>query len=150
MSNISIKNKILFTVIGSISVVTIIVIAQSVFNFLKTSEIIIEKSSDASYKAKEVELKNYVSLAYKTVESYYERTSKDKIQNEVKNYIQEQSDFLFSIINSEYEKNKNIIPDDKLKERIKSIVESTRYGNSGYFWINDFDYKMVMHPIKKS
>nr|WP_233736957.1 cache domain-containing protein [Halarcobacter anaerophilus] len=29
------------------------------------------------------------------------------------------------------------------------MVSSTRYGKSGYFWINDFNYKMIMHPIKK-
>jgi len=149
VNNSSIKTKLLLTVIVSISLVALVIIVQFISGFLKTSETIIDKSATAAYKSKEIELKNYVSLAYKTVESYYERTSKDRIQSEVKDYIQEQSDFLFSIINSEYEKNKNKISENELKERIKSIVESTRYGKSGYFWINDFDYKMIMHPIKK-
>ena len=149
LSKTSIKNKLLFTVISSITIISLVVIIQSIINFLSTSEFIIKKSSDSAYASKEVELKNYVSLAYKTLESYYERTSKDKIQLEVKDYIEEQSEFLFSIINTEYEKNKNKMSPNELKDRIKSIVESTRYGKSGYFWINDFDYKMVMHPIKK-
>ncbi|XPV54875.1 MAG: cache domain-containing protein [Halarcobacter ebronensis] len=28
------------------------------------------------------------------------------------------------------------------------MVEGTRYGKTGYFWINDTDAVIVMHPIK--
>tara|TARA_B100001063_G_C16769396_1_gene560627 strand:+ start:658 stop:3015 length:2358 start_codon:yes stop_codon:yes gene_type:complete len=150
LKNSSIKVKLLSTIIGSMILVTIIMQVQSIISLKNTSKVIIENSSEAAYKAKEAELKNYVSLAYKTVESYYARTAKDKIKGEVKIYIEEQSDFLFSIINSEYEKNKDILEPEELKQRIKSIIQSTRYGKSGYFWINDFDYKMVMHPIKEN
>jgi methyl-accepting chemotaxis protein len=148
--NTTIKFKLLSTVIGSIILVAGLMLFQSISSLEKEADIIIKESTNSAYHAKEAELKNYVSLAYKTVESYYERTAKDKIKEEVKKYISEQSDFLFSIINSEYEKNKDILSPIELKERIKSIIESTRYGKSGYFWINDFDYKMVMHPIKKN
>jgi methyl-accepting chemotaxis protein len=27
-------------------------------------------------------------------------------------------------------------------------IEALRYGESGYFWVNDMNYKMIMHPIK--
>ena len=37
----------------------------------------------------------------------------------------------------------------EIKELIKDIIEETRYGKDGYFWINNFNYKMIMHPIKK-
>jgi methyl-accepting chemotaxis protein len=150
LNNSSIKVKLLSTVIGSIIIVAIVMMLQSISSLKYEAEIIIEESSSAAYKAKEAELKNYISLAYKTVESYYERTDKSRIKNEVKGYIEEQSDFMFSIINSEYEKNKDILSEEELKQRIKSIISSTRYGKSGYFWINDFNYKMVMHPIKGS
>jgi len=149
LKNKSIKVKLLSTIIGAMILVTVIMLLQSIISLKNTSSSIIEKSTSEAYKAKENELKNYVSLAYKTIESYHARTAKDKIKSEVEKYISEQSDFLFSIINSEYEKNKDILPPEELKQRIKSIIESTRYGKSGYFWINDFEYKMVMHPIKK-
>ena len=147
--NNSIKFKLLSTFIASIIIVAIAMLFESIQAMKDEAATTLEQSEKLAYETKEEELKNYVSLAYKTVETYYERTSKDKIKSEVKNYIQEQSDFLFSIINSEYEKNKDLMNESELKMKIKSIVESTRYGKSGYFWINDFDYKMVMHPIKK-
>ena len=37
-----------------------------------------------------------------------------------------------------------------VKERALNIIKQLRYGKSGYFWINDLNYKMVMHPIKPS
>ena len=149
IKNTSIKVKLLSTVIIAILTVAFYMLFELIYSLKHEAKLVIEQTEKTAYNNKEVELKNYVSLAYKTAESYYERTSKEKVKNEVENYITEQSGFLFSIIEAEYEKNKNILSEKALKEKIKSIVESTRYGTSGYFWINDFDYKMVMHPIKK-
>ncbi len=147
--NLSIKAKLLSTVIGLIVLIGLTMLVEMTSTINSEVDLILDDSEKTAYKAKEKELENYVSLAFKTVESYYERTSKEKIKIEVKNYIEEQSDFLFSIINAEYEKNKNVLSENELKNRIESIIASTRYGKSGYFWINDFNYKMVMHPIKR-
>ena len=32
----------------------------------------------------------------------------------------------------------------------KSVLGDLRYSNDGYFWINDLDTRMIMHPIKPS
>ena len=148
LNSISIKAKLLLIVISSIVVVSVAMLIQSVVSLQETSDVVVEKFEKEAYKTKEEELKNYVSLAIATLESYHERTSKDKIKHEVEAYIEEQMNFMFSIIEAEYNEYKNILPPEKLKERIKKIIQSTRYAQSGYFWINDFDYKMVMHPIK--
>ncbi len=37
-----------------------------------------------------------------------------------------------------------------VKERALNIIKHLRYGKDGYFWINDMNCKMVMHPIKPS
>ncbi len=148
--NSSIKAKLLLTVIGAILLVTIVMEIITISSMKKEAEIIIKDARESAYISKEEELRNYVSLAYKTIETYYERTSKERLKEEVQNYIVEQTDYLFSIIETEYEKNKDILPADELENRLKSIVESTRYGKAGYFWINDYDYKMIMHPIKKN
>ncbi|PUE63806.1 methyl-accepting chemotaxis protein [Arcobacter caeni] len=146
---LSIKMKLLTTVIGAILIVALVIEIGAINSLKKESNFMISNSENLIYKAKEDEVKNYVSLAYKTIEGYYAKTSKEKIKASVEEYLTEQTDYLFSIINSEYEKNKNTMSEEELKSRIKAIVEATRYGKSGYFWINDFNYKMVMHPIKK-
>ncbi|RXK08123.1 methyl-accepting chemotaxis protein [Halarcobacter bivalviorum] len=149
INNASIKVKLLSTVIIAILVVAFYMLFELISSLKHEAQIVTAQTEKTAYENKEQELKNYVSLAFETVESYYERTSKEKVKSEVESYITEQSGFLFSIIEAEYEKNKNILSEQALKEKIMSIVESTRYGTSGYFWINDFNYKMVMHPIKK-
>ena len=149
MKNISIKMKLLVIVISTIVTISVIIATQAIFGINHLSESNIQKYRQEAYISKEAELKNYVSVAMHSVESYYERTSKEKIKYEVQGYIDEQSTFMFSLINDLYNQFKNKVSDDELKDIIKKAVSSARYGKSGYFWINDFEYKMVMHPIKK-
>ncbi|WP_072680647.1 methyl-accepting chemotaxis protein [Arcobacter sp. LA11] len=149
MKNLSIKVKLQLIVFLAITIISFVLSFQSIYSMKKTSNEKIEAYKVEAYKNKELELKNYVSLAYKMVEAYHARTAKDKIKLEVESYIQEQSDFLFSIINKEYEKNKDLLSKEELENRIKFLISSTRYGDSGYFWINDFNYTTIMHPIKK-
>ncbi len=99
-------------------------------------------------KRKEEELKNYVSLAMKTVNAYHKRTSIDKIKLEVQEYLKEQSGFIFSILDAEYNKLKGKVPNSELKKRLREIISETRYGKTGYFWVNDTDAVIVMHPTK--
>jgi methyl-accepting chemotaxis protein len=150
MKNSSIKIKLLIIVIGAVVTISTIIAMQSIFSIQQLSETNIQKYKQESYKTKEEELKNYVSIAMKSIESYHERTSKDKIKYEVQGYIKEQADFMFTIINNLYDQFKGKVSQNELKEIIEKAVASTRYGKSGYFWINDFQYKMVMHPIKKN
>ena len=146
--SISIKAKLLTIVISSIIIVSTAMIIQSVISLQETSEAIITEFKNDAYKKKEEELKNYVSLAMKTVDSYYERTSKEKIKAEVQKYLKEQTNFMLSIMEGEYKKYKGKIPDAQLKEIIRNAVKSSRYGKTGYFWINDTDAVIVMHPMK--
>lgn len=83
----------------------------------------------------------------KTVEAYHQRTSVEKVKIEVEEELKKQTMFLFSILEAEYEKNKNILSKDALQERLKDIVNATRYSKTGYFWINDLDAVVLIHPI---
>jgi methyl-accepting chemotaxis protein len=146
--SISIKAKLLMIVISSIIVVSVAMIVQSIVSLQETSDSVIEKFKADAYKSKQEELENYVSLAMKSVEAYHARTSKEKVKAEVQAYLKEQTGFMLSIMEGTYEKYKGTVSDDELKELIRNAVKSTRYGKTGYFWINDTAAKIVMHPIK--
>ncbi|WP_419763750.1 MAG: methyl-accepting chemotaxis protein [Arcobacter sp.] len=148
MKSLSIKAKLLLIVISSIIVVSVAMLVQSVVSLQETSETVIEKFKQNAYETKEEELKNYVSLAIKTIESYHARTAPEKIKEEVQKYLKDQTEFVLSIMEGEYKKYKGKISDAELKEILKTVVESSKYGESGYFWINDFDATIIMHPIK--
>jgi methyl-accepting chemotaxis protein len=144
----SIRLKLQLIIIVTIIFVTIAIIVQSMYSIEKLSEQNIQKYKEEAYLNKEIELKNYVSVASKSIDSFYQRTSHEKIKKEVESDLKKQTDFLFSILNKEYEKNVNLLSADKLLEHLKGIVSSVRYGDDGYFWINDTAPKMIMHPIK--
>lgn len=123
---------------------------QSVLSLQETSAVVIQKFKDDAYKTKEEELRNYVSLAIKTVESYHARTSKEKIKSEVQAYLKNQTDFMLSIMQGEYDKYQGKVSDEQLKDIIKNAVKSAKYGETGYFWINTLDATIVMHPTNSS
>jgi methyl-accepting chemotaxis protein len=134
----------------SVIVTALILVAVSTVSINSLSEKNIEDYKQNAYKSKKEELRNYTNIAMGIVKSYYERTSEKKIKAEVKSYVKEQTNFLFSILNKQYEKYKDKLSKDELKKLLIDIVSETRYGKSGYFWINDTTPKMIMHPIKPS
>ncbi|WP_324170446.1 methyl-accepting chemotaxis protein [Sulfurimonas sp.] len=144
----SVKMKIIILIIITIIAVSAAMIIQAVYNINAMTEDNIAKYKKEAYSSKENELKNYVSVAIKSIESYHKRTAKDKIKKEVENELKEQTDFLFGIIKKAYKQNKDKMSKEQLQKYLKSIVASARYGESGYFWINDTTPTMIMHPIK--
>ena len=148
MKSISIRLKLQLIIVITIMLATLAVIVQSIYSINGMSEQNIQKYREEAYKNKEMELQNYISVAVKTIDSFYQRTSEEKIKKEVESELKKQTVFLFSIIKKEYEKNKNKLSPDALATHIKNIVSSARYSEDGYFWINDTSAKIIMHPIK--
>jgi len=148
MKNLSIKLRLQLIILLTIAIVSTILIVEAVMSINTITEENVQKYKVEAYANKKAELKNYISIAIKSVESFYERTSKSKIEIEVQDGLIKQSNFLFNIINKEYEKNVDIMDEDTLQKHIQSIVKSAKYGDSGYFWINDTQPKMIMHPMK--
>jgi methyl-accepting chemotaxis protein len=148
MKNITIKLKLLILVIVAILAISVIIGVEAIYNIKAVSDTNIKQYRIEAYNNKEEELKNYVSMAVKTAESYHKRTEPAKIKKEVSQYLRDQSSFIFSIIEKEYEYNKGKVSDLELKNRIKTIVSESRYGKNGYFWINDTNAVIIDHPIK--
>jgi methyl-accepting chemotaxis protein len=44
--------------------------------------------------------------------------------------------------------NSGLITEDAAQNEVKKLISSLRYNGSDYFWINDINCRMVMHPIK--
>lgn len=149
MKNLSISLKLQILVLFAIISISAVLMIESIVSMTKTSEDRINAYAIEAYEKKELELKNYISVAIKTIEYYYDRTSKDKIVNEVKEDLKKESNFLMNILNSFYDNNKDKLSTNEMKLKLKEIVKSAQYGKSGYFWINDFDYKIIMHPLNE-
>ena len=144
----SIKAKLLSVIFGAIIIVAAILSFQSVVSIKKISQSDINKYKTEAYRVKENELKNYVSVALSSIDTFYKRGLKNKIKEEVQVTLKEHLFQIYSLINEIYKKNKGKISDERIKEKIKFIIANTRYGKSGYFWINDMHSNMITHPIK--
>ena len=55
-------------------------------------------------------------------------------------------DITFNTIGSIY--NRSDLTEDQKKQSALDLVKDMRYDKKGYFWINDMNPRMVMHPIK--
>lgn len=120
MRNLSIKAKLLSIVISSILIVSIVTIVESIIALNNTSNNIIEDFRKDAVESKVEELKNYVDLAFNTIKNYHEMSLKD-------------------VSNENYYKNAAL-----------EAVSKLRYGNDGYFWINNSKAVMIMHPISEA
>ena len=148
MKNLSIKIKLFIIIFTSMIAVSAILSIQSVIIIKKVSEEHIEKYKKEAYQIKTDELKNYVSIAINTIDTFYKRGSKEKIKQEVESTLKEHTSQVFNTIQAVYDKFKDKLTQEELKEKIKFIINSSRYGKNGYFWINDLDAVIIDHPIK--
>ncbi|WP_229855116.1 methyl-accepting chemotaxis protein [Candidatus Sulfurimonas marisnigri] len=140
----------LYIIISTVFIVSTSIVLQSIYSINALTEENIKKYTQEAYTNKEIELKNYVSVAIKSVESFYKRTSSEKVKKELINDLEIQTDFIFKIIKNEYESNNNRLSKLQLQNHIKNLLSCATYGKDGYFWINDTNQNMVMHPIKPS
>ncbi|RXJ91573.1 chemotaxis protein [Arcobacter sp. CECT 8983] len=120
MKNLTIKNKLLIIVISTIITVSIILAIEAIYSINHISKQNIEKYTKDAYKNKELNLKNYVSLAMNTLKDEYDSMKSEGLSEE------------------------------EAKQNALKAIEKIRYGKEGYFWINDLDLNMLMHPVSKS
>lgn len=76
----------------------------------------------------------------------YEKAMNDGYRLESKSEVEN----VIHVLQAEYDKiGKNGVTEEQAKNTAKEIVRGMRYreDESGYFWIDDTDYNLVMHPI---
>lgn len=72
----------------------------------------------------------------------------DELLSARKVQVQEQVQSASSLIQHYYDKRAELGEAEAKKQALDAIA-SLRYGKNGYFWVNDMQHKLVMHPIKK-
>ena len=112
-----IKFKLLLLVILTILIVSVSIVINSINALNNSNEYNVEYFTESSYKNKEKTLKSYISLANKSINSYYNKIGTDGLTEQ------------------------------DAKKLALEYIHNLRYGDDGYFWIKDLNLKMVMHPI---
>ncbi len=145
MKNLSIKVKLIALNIISIMFISILISILSSNGMLLLTQEYVESYEDDLLKSRKFEIKNQIDTASKAMESFY---NDSKIENISKSVKLVSLDFKETLMRY-YNDNKDKYTKEKLKDELEKFIKSYRYDSGiGYFWINDFDYKMLMHPIK--
>ena len=140
---LSIKALIQIVVLFGILMSITIMFALNYFNLNQLQEKDIEVYSKDIVKIKKGAISGNVDLAKEVIVSYYDK--KETYGNE---FLLKKRELLLRQLNALYNYYKDKVSKKELEDSIKAFVKSSRYGKSGYFWINNFNYKMVAHPIK--
>jgi len=147
MKNLSVSKKIFILLMSSIVIITFFSSYISINNIYDLTEKNIEKFRETILAEKKKELLDKSAIVYDMVRANYKRALPTQMEKDVQGVLTRRMDMLFNIIENTYRDNRSL-SQEELAKRIQDTVKSARYGKSGYFWINDFNYKMVMHPIK--
>ena len=140
---LSIKTLIQIIVLFSIFMSITVMFILNYFNLSKLQKKEVKVYSKDVMKMKKESIQGNVDLAKTIIKSYH-----DKKEVYEKEFLLEKKDLLLRQLNSLYNYYKNELSKGELEDLIKTFVKSSRYGKNGYFWINDFNYKMIAHPIK--
>lgn len=76
----------------------------------------------------------------------YEMAMQEGYKKEIKSQVQS----VITVLQAEYDKaSAGMLTEEQAKKEASEIVRNMRYRDdeSGYFWIDDTDYTLIMHPI---
>ncbi len=147
MSNVTIKAKVILLSVISIFTISIMIILLSTYDIVSINSKNVEKTKVDLLEFRRMQIQTQIQTASKAIESFYNDSKNENIANSIKKKSLEFKEILTNFYNT----NKDVYSKKQLEDELKRFIKSYRY-DSGveYYWINDFDYKMVMHPIKPS
>lgn len=76
------------------------------------------------------------------------RVLKNELLTSKKAQVKEQVESAYSLIDHYYQQS-NTLGEAEAKKRALEAVSALRYSKNGYFWVNDMQHALLMHPIKK-
>ncbi len=88
----------------------------------------------------------FISTSTNSAYDQFELVKMDGYKQEIKSQVQS----VLAILQSKYDAAEaGVLTEAEAKEEAKAIINDMRYrdDSSGYFWIDDTDYILIMHPI---
>lgn len=144
-----IKNKI---ILSSVMILSAAITLISIINVINVQKIIndeIESYSTEALNLKKEKLENVVIVAFQAMNDFYDRTiNLDRLTEKTSKLIKPYTDIAYSELELYYRMYKNgEISENEAKLMAINSIQAMRYGTDGYFWINDLNAEMIMHPI---
>ena len=144
--HISLRTKLLvLNLVPSVGIgLIVLLLSISAINDLSHENTSLYK--EEAYHAKKEEQKALVTTVINTIAEYHKRTLADALAEAVEEKLTLQMEGLLSSLSHFYESHKKDYTQAQMVARLKTMIAGVRYGKDGYFWVNDFAPRMVMHP----
>ena len=119
MKNMKVKNLLTWINMSLVFYVALILVGISIYNIKTTTNMSQKEYTNAKNEGYRLEIKSQVQSVIKILQTEYDRIQAEGISEET------------------------------AKKDALTVIRGMRYGDddSGYFWIDDKDYTLVMHPI---
>ncbi len=146
------RGRMLFMIFGALSAITVVICVMVVVTLKAKQKEDIEVFRNEEFARIKNDLKNYVDIAYETIDANY-RLAQDKkyIEHQYGPRLTDLVDVAESVIREHQALvSSGILSLAEAQSRAAEAIGKMRYDDgSGYFWINDTTLpypKMVMHP----
>jgi methyl-accepting chemotaxis protein len=155
--NMKLRNKIMLVVGMAVILSTAAVGVFILYSTIKEAARDIEALEKDRIALLRNEMRDVVNASYSAMENTYKHSSTpDAIKETYGLSLRSLVDIPYTVLETEY--NSLSLPDDMRgvirksmiegsQLRAKESVRSLRFGENGYFWINDTTPKMLMHPL---
>jgi methyl-accepting chemotaxis protein len=148
MKSFSIKIKLLIIVIVTIIFVATMIAVKSIYEINNLTKQNIEEYRQSAYSNVNEELKSFTNFARNIAVNFYSQSSPEKIKDNAKENLKNQTNFLFAVITKLYEEQKGKVSDQELKKILLDTIDSYRYGeNKDYFFVYDENSTILKLPI---
>jgi methyl-accepting chemotaxis protein len=141
---LSIKTKSILLLVIPIVLISIITVFISINMIQTAGNQRIKNFEETLFNNKKESLKSSINIASSAISSFYNNSKDENIAIIVEKIA---IDFKRNLINY-YNEYKNKVTADELKRDILNLAKTYKYESGlGYFWVHNFDNKMLMHPI---
>jgi len=149
-TEMNLKQKLIGLVIVGVLLSGLLAGIFSVYQIIENSNQEIENFRINMVNQRKAMLKNLLDNAFTFMESRFnDAHNTKKLADLYKRELKIVTDIALHSIKDIYE-NDNQRTEEEKKKMAMDRIRSMRYLGSNYLWINDFNYKMLMHPIKPS
>ncbi|QBG36377.1 methyl-accepting chemotaxis protein [Litorilituus sediminis] len=94
-------------------------------------------------------LVGFIILALIAIDSFTLSDGYRSLLNQKKTTTNELVDTAYSVIEHHYKlQQEGTLSKDQAQQRALEVIKSLRYDSNNYFWVNDYQPTMIMHPIK--
>jgi len=96
------------------------------------------------------ELKDFVSMAAGTLQSYYDRSQDVEALKQAKmDDLKRVVDAVWGQVKAYYETTAEALPPDEVIRGLAALVNPARFDGDNYVWVQDLDNFMLVHPSSK-